>query len=61
MAKKGRANILARGGGKGLNTVGSSLTFSALFLLLCYFNITFIFMAQCLFIINNVYYANKLG
>jgi len=39
----------------GLNTVGSSLTFSVLFLLLCYFNILFLFMAQCLFIINSVY------
>ena len=43
----------------GLNTVaysvGSSLTFSVLFLLLCYFNNLF------LFILNNVYYANKLG
>jgi len=39
----------------GLNTVGSSLTFSVLFLLLCYFNILF------LFIVNSVYFANKLG
>jgi len=39
----------------------SSLTFSVLFLLLCYFNIIFLFMALCLFIVNSVYYANKLG
>jgi len=45
----------------GLNTVGSSLTFSVLFLLLCYFNIIFLFMELCLFIANSVYYANKLG
>jgi len=45
----------------GLNTVGSSLTFSVLFLLLCYFNIPFLFMSLCLFIVNSVYYANKLG
>jgi len=49
----------------GLNTVaygvGSSLTFSVLFLLLCYYNILFLFMALCLFIVNSVYYANKLG
>jgi len=44
----------------GLNTVGSSLTFTVLFLLLCYFNIAFLFMALCLFIVNSVYYANKL-
>jgi len=44
----------------GLNTVGSSLTFSVLFLLLSYFNIIFLFMALCLFIVNSVYYANKL-
>jgi len=45
----------------GLNTVGSSLTFSVLFLLLCYFNIIFLFMALCLFIVKIAYYANKLG
>jgi len=45
----------------GLNTVGSSFTFSVLFLLLCYFNILFLFMALCLFIVNSVYYANKLS
>ena len=45
----------------GLNTVASSLTFSVLFLLLCYFNILFLFMALCLFIVNSVCYANKLG
>ena len=44
----------------GLNTVGSSLTFSVLFLLLCYFNILF-YSWQCLLIVNSVYYANKLG
>jgi len=43
----------------GLNTIGSSLTFSVLFLLL-YFNIPFLFIALCLFTVNNVYYANKL-
>ena len=45
----------------GLNTAGSSLAFSVLFCLLCYFNILFLFMALCLFIVNSVYYANKLG
>jgi len=45
----------------GLNTVGSSLTFSVPFLLLCYFNILFLFITLCLFIVNSVYYANKLG
>jgi len=44
----------------GLNTVGSSLTFSVVFLLFCYFNILFLFMPLCLFIANCVYYANKL-
>jgi len=44
----------------GLNTVGSSLAFSVLFLLLCYFNILF-YSWQCLLIVNSVYYANKLG
>ena len=44
-----------------LNTVGSSLTFRALFLLICYFDIIFLFMALCSFIVNSVYYANKLG
>jgi len=42
------------------STVGSSLTFNVLFLLFCYFNILFLFMALCLFIANSVYYANKL-
>jgi len=46
---------------KGLNTIGSSLTFSVLFLLLCHFNIRFLFMALCLFTVNSVSYANKLG
>jgi len=45
----------------GLNTIGSSLTSIVRFLLLCYFNILFLFMALCLFIVNSVYYANKLG
>jgi len=45
----------------GLNTVGSSLTFNVLFLSLCYFNILFLYMALCLFIVNSVYYANNLG
>jgi len=45
----------------GLNTVGSSLTFNVIFLLLCYFKILFLFMALCLFIVNSVYCANKLG
>jgi len=44
----------------GLNIVGSSLTFSVLLSLLCYFNILF-FMAQCLFSVNSIYFANKLG
>jgi len=44
----------------GLSTIGSSLTFSVLFLLFCYFNILFLFMALCLFIANSVCYANKL-
>jgi len=38
----------------GLNTVGSCLTFNDLFLLLCYFNIIFLFMALCLFTVNSV-------
>jgi len=45
----------------GSNTVRSSLTFSVLFLLVCYFNILFLIMALYLFIVNSVYYANKLG
>jgi len=45
----------------GLNTVGSSLTFRVLFLLLCYFKMLFLFMALCLFIVNSVYCANTLG
>jgi len=45
----------------GLSTVGSSLTFSVLFLWLYYFSILFLFTALCLFIVNSVYYANKLG
>ena len=44
----------------GLSTTGSSLTFIVLFLLFCYFNILFLFMALCLFIAKGVYYANKL-
>jgi len=46
----------------GLSTIGSSLTFSVLFLLFCYFYfyILFSFMSLCLFIANSVYYANKL-
>jgi len=34
--------------------VDSSLTFSVLFLLLCYFNILILFMELCLFIVNSV-------
>jgi len=45
----------------GLNTAGNSLTFSVLFLLLCYFNNLFLFMALHFFILNSVYFANKFG
>ena len=44
----------------GLSTVSSSLTFSVLFLLFCYFDILFLFMVLCLFIANSVHYADKL-
>jgi len=44
----------------GLSTVGSCLTISALFLLFCYFNILFLFMALRVFIANSVCYVNKL-
>jgi len=43
-----------------ISTVSSSLSFSVLFVLFCYFNILFLFMALCLFNANSAYYANKL-
>ena len=43
-----------------VSTVSSSLSFSVLLSLFCYFNILFLFMALCLFIAYSAYSDNKL-